>query len=115
MSSEFNVFIDYQKFANKMVVELLGEINSKLNVSFLSELTEIKKQIDFTLEGISSVTSREIKSYDAITGMLIALDYKLEKFKKNIMKNFNFKIEFIDHDEGDGDGTSDDSSSDSSD
>ena len=104
MGSNLDNYIDYQTFANKMIVELLGEINSKINVSFLTELTEIKKQIDFTLEGISSVTSREIKAYDAITGMLVALDYKLEKFKKNIMKNFNFKIEFIDHDDGFGGG-----------
>ena len=92
MEDKFTNFIEYQKFVNRLSINLLEEINNSVKKEFMSEFTDLKEEIKSTLEKISTVTSREIKSYDAISGMLISLDHKLETIDKYVSENISKSI-----------------------
>ena len=78
--------------ANRLSIKLLEEISNSIQSKFFNEFASLTGEIRDTLQNISNVTTREIKSYDAITGMIVELDKKLETVNNYVVKNINYSM-----------------------
>jgi|GEM_PF-5168005 len=91
---ELDTFIKLQKFTNKIIISQLESISNQIENNLIEDFNDVKEDIQRTLDGIRNVTSREMNSYDAISGMMVALDKQLETINEYIKQNIRRSISY---------------------